>query len=68
MENSYPLPFTILVDAVALMALVYVPTRFYLSFTEVARKRYHRKRVLQKIRQLKAELRDPLDSTLLRAD
>ena len=59
MDTSSPLLWTLLVEAGALMMLVYVPTRIYLSFTEVRRQRSKDKRLLETIRQLKKELQDP---------
>lgn len=47
------------------MMLLYVPTRIYLSFTEVGRQRSKRKQVLKTIRQLRRELQDPLNPTSL---
>lgn len=51
------------------MMLVYVPTRIYLSFTEVVPQRSKRKRVLKSIRQLRRELQDPFNpASLAKAD
>ena len=60
-----PLLWTLLVEAGVLMMLVYVPTRMYLSFTEVRRQRSKDKRLLETIRQVKRELKDPLNLTPL---
>ena len=76
MDTASPLLWTLLVEAGALMMLVYVPTRIYLSFTEVGRLRFNRKRELKKrkrmlksIRQLKRELQDPFNpASLAKAD
>lgn len=69
MDTASPLLWTLLVEAGALMMLVYVPTRIYLSFTEVVRQRSKRKRVLKSIRQLRRELQDPFNpASLAKAD
>lgn len=69
MDTASPLVWTLLVEAGALMMLVYVPTRIYLSFTEVVRQRSKRKRVLKSIRQLRRELQDPFNpASLAKAD
>ncbi|KKZ11140.1 MAG: hypothetical protein TE42_08640 [Candidatus Synechococcus spongiarum SP3] len=69
MDTDSPLLWTLLVEAGALMMLVYVPTRVYLSFTEVMRQRSKRKQVLKSIRQLRKELQDPLNpASLAKAD
>ena len=65
MDTPSPLLWTLLVEAGALMMLIYVPTRIYLSFTEVGRQRSKRKHVLKTIRQLRRELQDPLNPTSL---
>lgn len=65
MDTAPPLLWTLLVEAGALMLLVYVPTRVYLSFTEVMRQRSKRKQVLKSIRQLRRELQDPFNPTSL---
>ena len=65
MDTPSPLLWTLLVEAGALMMLLYVPTRIYLSFTEVGRQRSKRKQVLKTIRQLRRELQDPLNPTSL---
>lgn len=59
MDTSSPLLWTLLLEAGALMLLIYLPTRIYLSFTEVMRQRSTRKKVLKSIRQVKRELQDP---------
>lgn len=61
MDTASPLLWTLLVEAGALMMLVYVPTRIFLSFTEVRRQRSKRKQVLESIRQLRRELQDPFN-------
>ena len=53
-----PLLWTLLVEAGALMTLVYFPTRIYLSLTEEQRKRADDRRLVKRIRQVKRELRD----------
>lgn len=69
MDTASPLLWTLLVEAGALMMLIYVPTRIYLSFTEVVRQRSKRKRVLKSIRQLRRELQDPFNpASLAKAD
>ncbi|MXW40838.1 MAG: hypothetical protein F4Z75_06835 [Synechococcus sp. SB0668_bin_15] len=69
MDTASPLLWTLLVEAGALMMLVYVPTRIYLSFTEVMRQRSKRKQVLESIRQLRRELQDPFNPpSLAKAD
>ncbi|MCY4056016.1 MAG: hypothetical protein OXF25_09070 [Cyanobacteria bacterium MAG CAR3_bin_5] len=61
MNTPSPLLWTLLVEAGALMMLIYAPTRIYLSFTEVMRQRSKKKRVLKDLRQLKRELQDPVN-------
>lgn len=69
MDTASPLLWTLLVEAGALMMLVYVPTRICLSFTEVGRRRSKRKRMLKSIRQLRRELQDPFNpASLAKAD
>ncbi len=69
MDTASPLLWTLLVEAGALMMLIYVPTRIYLSFTKVVRRRSRRKRVLKSIRQLRRELQDPFNpASLAKAD
>ena len=69
MDTASPLLWTLLVEAGALVMLIYVPTRIYLSFTEVGRRRYKRKQALKSIRQLKRELQDPFNpASLAKAD
>lgn len=58
MDTASPLLWTLLVEAGALMMVIYVPTRIYLSFTEVVRRRSKRKRALKSIRQIRRELQD----------
>lgn len=69
MDTSSPLLWTLLLEAGALMMLIYLPTRIYLSFTEVMRQRSTRKKVLKSIRQVKRELQDPFNpASLVKAD
>lgn len=69
MDTSSPLLGTLLVEAGALMLVIYVPTRIYLSFTEVMRQRSKKKQVLKTIRQLRRELQDPFNpASLAKAD
>ena len=69
MDSASPLLWTLLVEAGALMMCIYIPTRIYLSFTEVRRQRSKRKQVLKSIRQLRRELQDPLNpASLAKAD
>lgn len=69
MDTASPLLWTLLVEAGALMMLIYVPTRIYLSFTKVVRRRSTRKRLLKSIRQLRRELQDPFNpASLAKAD
>ena len=69
MDTSSPLLWTLLVEAGALMMLIYVPTRIYLSFTEVMRQRSKHKRMLEAIRQVKRELKGPFKpASLVKAD
>lgn len=69
MDTSSPLLWTLLLEAGALMMLIYLPTRIYLSFTEVMRQRSTRKKVLKSIRQVKRELQDPFNpASLAKAD
>ncbi len=69
MDTASPLLWTLLVEAGALMMLIYVPTRIYLSFTEVVRQRSKKKRMLKSIRQLRRELQDPFNpASLAKAD
>lgn len=69
MDTSSPLLWTLLLEAGALMLLIYLPTRIYLSFTEVMRQRSTRKKVLKSIRQVKRELQDPFNpASLAKAD
>ena len=69
MDTSSPLLWTLLLEAGALMMLIYLPTRIYLSFTEVMRQRSTRKKVLKSIRQVKRELQDPFKpASLVKAD
>ena len=69
MDSASPLLWTLLVEAGALMMLIYVPTRIYLSFTEVMRQRSKRKQVLKSIRQIRRELQDPFNpASLAKAD
>ncbi|MYF20703.1 MAG: hypothetical protein F4218_08860 [Synechococcus sp. SB0677_bin_5] len=65
MDTPSPLLWTLLVEAGALMMLIYVPTRIYLSFTEVIRQRSKKRQVLKDIRQLKRELQDPFNPASL---
>ena len=65
MDTASPLLWTLLVEAGALMMLIYVPTRIYLSFTEVMRQRSKRKQVLKSIRQIRRKLQDPLNPEFL---
>lgn len=65
MDTSSPLLWTLLLEAGALMMLIYLPTRIYLSFTEVMRQRSTRKKVLKSIRQVKRELQDPFNPAFL---
>ncbi|WP_074457864.1 hypothetical protein [Candidatus Synechococcus spongiarum] len=65
MDSASPLLWTLLVEAGALMLLIYVPTRIYLSLTEVMRQRSQRKRVLRSIRQIKRELQNSFNSASL---
>ncbi len=51
------------------MMLIYVPTRIYLSFTEVMRQRSKKRRVLKTIRQVRKELQDLFNpASLAKAD
>lgn len=69
MDTSSRLLWTLLVEAGALMMLIYVPTRIFLSFTEVMRLRSKKRRVLKDIRQVKRELQDPFNpAPLAKAD
>jgi len=69
MDTPSPLLWTLLVEAGALMMLIYAPTRIYLSFTEMMRQRSKKKRVLKDLRQLKRELQDPVNiAPLAKAD
>ncbi|WP_025781149.1 hypothetical protein [Candidatus Synechococcus spongiarum] len=69
MDTPSPLLWTLLVEAGALMMLIYAPTRIYLSFTEVMRQRSKKRQVLKDIRQLKRELQDPVNpAPLAKAD
>ena len=69
MDTSSPLLWTLLLEAGALMMLIYLPTRIYLSFTKVMRQRSNRKKVLKSIRQVKRELQDPFNpASLAKAD
>ena len=69
MDTASPLLWTLLVEAGALMMLIYVPTRIYLSLTEVMRQRSKRKQVLKSIRQLRRELQNPFNpASLAKAD
>ena len=69
MDTPSPLLWTLLVEAGVLMMLIYVPTRMYLSFTEVMRQRSKKRRVLETIRQVRRELQDPFNpASLAKAD
>lgn len=69
MDTPSPLLWTLLVEAGALMMLIYFPTRIYLSFTEVMRQRSKKRRVLETIRQVRRELQDPFNpASLAKAD
>lgn len=76
MKTASPLLWTLLVEAGALMLLIYVPTRAYLSFTEVMRQRSKRKqelnkkkRALKSLRQIKRKLQEPFTpASLAKAD
>ena len=69
MDTSSSLLWTLLVEAGALMMLIYVPTRIYLSLTEVMRQRSKKRRTLETIRQLKRELQGPFNpASLAKAD
>ena len=69
MDTPSPLLWTLLVEAGALMMLIYAPTRIYLSFTEMMRQRSKKKQVLKDLRQLKRELQDPVNTApLAKAD
>ncbi len=69
MDTSSQLLGTLLVEAGALMMLIYVPTRIYLSFTEVMRQRSKKRRVLKTIRQVRKELQDLFNpASLAKAD
>jgi len=69
MDTPSPLLWTLLVEAGALMLLIYAPMRIYLSFTEMMRQRSKKKRVLKDLRQLKRELQDPVNTApLAKAD
>lgn len=65
METHSPLLWTLLVEAGALMMLVYIPTRICLSFTEVGRRRSKQRKLLERIRQVKRELQHPLNPASL---
>ncbi len=69
MDTSSQLLGSLLVEAGALMMLIYVPTRIYLSFTEVMRQRSKKRRVLKTIRQVRKELQDLFNpASLAKAD
>ncbi len=69
MDTSSQSLGTLLVEAGALMMLIYVPTRIYLSFTEVMRQRSKKRRVLKTIRQVRKELQDLFNpASLAKAD
>lgn len=65
MKTASPLLWTLLVEAGVLMLLIYVPTRLFLSLTEVMRLRSRKKRMLKSIRQIKRVLQDPLNPAFL---